>query len=99
MDDVEYSIPTITGDTIPSLETVLNEFETDSDIASELGVHIATPTPNPSIAEECGVRGGGAGGGGSVMRYGVLQGVSAQIASASVSKFHFNCLKKLTIVY
>ena len=84
LDDAEFFIPPLAKESIPSLETVLNEFETDSDIASELGLHNATPTPNPSIAEESGVRGGGAGGGGSIMRYGVLQGISAQISSAAV---------------
>ncbi|XP_053952628.1 vacuolar protein sorting-associated protein 8 homolog [Anastrepha ludens] len=81
LDDVEYSIPP-TG-TLPSLEAVLSEFEADSDIGSELGVPAPTPTPTPSIAEEGGIRNGGAGGGGSIMRYAILQGVSAQTASAA----------------
>ncbi|XP_075164804.1 vacuolar protein sorting 8 isoform X2 [Haematobia irritans] len=82
LDDVEYSIPP--AGVLPSLETVLSEFEADSDIASELG--IPTSTPTPSIAEEGSVRmsgTGGGGGGGSIMRYSMLQGVSTQVSSAA----------------
>ncbi|XP_017489159.1 PREDICTED: vacuolar protein sorting-associated protein 8 homolog [Rhagoletis zephyria] len=81
LDDVEYSIPPT--NTLPTLESALSEFEADSDIGSELGVPVPAPTPTPSIAEEGGVRNGGAGGGGSIMRYAMLQGVSTQIASAA----------------
>lgn len=83
MDDVEYSIPP-SGE-LPTLESALSEFEADSDIGSELGVPAPVPTPTPSLAEEGGVRNGGAGGGGSIMRYAMMHGVSAQIASAAVS--------------
>ncbi|XP_023307529.2 vacuolar protein sorting-associated protein 8 homolog [Lucilia cuprina] len=79
LDDVEYSIPP-TG-ALPSLETVLSEFEADSDIASELG--IPPPTPTPSIADESSVRMSGSGGGGSIMRYTMLQGISTQVSSAA----------------
>ncbi|XP_004525169.1 vacuolar protein sorting-associated protein 8 homolog [Ceratitis capitata] len=81
LDDVEYAIPP--SGALPTLESALSEFEADSDIGSELGVPIPGPTPTPSIAEEGGVRNGGAGGGGSIMRYAMMQGVSAQIASAA----------------
>ncbi|XP_067644800.1 vacuolar protein sorting-associated protein 8 homolog isoform X2 [Eurosta solidaginis] len=80
LDDVEYSIPP-TG-ALPTLESVLSEFEADSDIGSELGVVGPAPTPTPSIAEDGGVRNGGSGGGGSIMRYAMMQGISAQIATA-----------------
>ncbi|XP_011209009.2 vacuolar protein sorting-associated protein 8 homolog [Bactrocera dorsalis] len=81
LDDVEYSIPP-SGE-LPTLESALSEFEADSDIGSELGVPAPAPTPTPSLAEEGGVRNGGAGGGGSIMRYAMMHGVSAQIASAA----------------
>lgn len=88
---MEFSIPPTTE--LPTLEAVLSEFEGDSDIASELGVVI--PTPTPSIHEECSsVRlntSGNSTGGisstgsstGSIMRYAMLQGISTQISSAS----------------
>ncbi|XP_030375331.1 vacuolar protein sorting-associated protein 8 homolog [Scaptodrosophila lebanonensis] len=81
LDDAEFHIPPT--DVLPSLETVLSEFEADSDVASEVGVPHATPTP--SIAEDSGVRGDGrgSGGGGSIMRYTLLHGISAQLASAA----------------
>ncbi|KAH8390618.1 hypothetical protein KR215_007765 [Drosophila sulfurigaster] len=79
LDDVEFAIPPT--DVLPTLETVLSEFEADSDVASELGVPIPRATPTPSIGEECGLRGGG--GSGSIMRYTLLHGISSQLASAA----------------
>uniref|UniRef100_A0A0K8UV64 Uncharacterized protein n=1 Tax=Bactrocera latifrons TaxID=174628 RepID=A0A0K8UV64_BACLA len=89
LDDVEYSIPP-SGE-LPTLESALSEFEADSDIGSELGVPAPAPTPTPSLAEEGGVRNGGAGGGGSIMRYAMMYGVSAQIASAAVNITNVLC--------
>uniref|UniRef100_A0A1B0AWC4 RING-type domain-containing protein n=1 Tax=Glossina palpalis gambiensis TaxID=67801 RepID=A0A1B0AWC4_9MUSC len=79
LDDIEYSIPP-TG-VLPSLERVLSEFDADSDVASELGVPV--PTPTPSLTEESSVRVSGTGGSGSIMRYALLQGISAQLSSAA----------------
>lgn len=84
LDDVEFAIPPT--DVLPTLETVLSEFEADSDVASELGVPVPRATPTPSIGEDCGVRTdgrGGGGGSGSIMRYTLLHGISAQLASAA----------------
>ncbi|XP_037952335.1 vacuolar protein sorting-associated protein 8 homolog [Teleopsis dalmanni] len=79
LDEVEFSIPP-TG-ALSTLDSILSEFEADSDIASQLSLPI--PTPTPSIAEDGCVRGDGSGGIGSIMRYAMMQGVSAQISSAA----------------
>ncbi|KAH8302034.1 hypothetical protein KR044_001966 [Drosophila immigrans] len=81
LDDVEFAIPPT--DVLPTLETVLSEFEADSDAASELGVSIPRATPTPSIGEECTLRGNGGGSSGSIMRYTLLHGISSQLASAA----------------
>ncbi|EDW69676.1 vacuolar protein sorting-associated protein 8 homolog [Drosophila virilis] len=83
LDDVEFAIPPT--DVLPTLETVLSEFEADSDVASELGMPVPRATPTPSIGEDCGVRADGRGGSGSgsIMRYTLLHGISAQLASAA----------------
>ncbi|XP_017844000.2 vacuolar protein sorting-associated protein 8 homolog [Drosophila busckii] len=83
LDDVEFAIPPT--DVLPTLETVLSEFEADSDVASELGVPVPRATPTPSISEDCGVRADGRGGAasGSIMRYTLLHGISSQLASAA----------------
>ncbi|KAH8365791.1 hypothetical protein KR093_004400 [Drosophila rubida] len=83
LDDVEFAIPPT--EVLPTLETVLSEFEADSDVASELGVTIPRATPTPSIGEECALRADGrnGGGSGSIMRYTLLHGISAQLASAA----------------
>ncbi|KAH8304016.1 hypothetical protein KR018_005910 [Drosophila ironensis] len=81
LDDAEFAIPPT--EVLPSLEAVLSEFEADSDVASELGMPLPVhATPTPSIGEDSAVRTNGAGGG-SIMRYTLLHGISAQLASAA----------------
>lgn len=72
MDDAEYSIPHV--DMMPSLESILNELDGDSDVISDVSVRI---TPTPSIDERPKT--------GTMLRHVLLQGVTSQIASASVS--------------
>lgn len=60
---------------MPSLESVLSELDTDSDIISDPGV-IGTPTPSLDYERQKS---------GTMLRHIVLQGISAQIASAAVS--------------
>lgn len=59
---------------MPSLESVLSELDTDSDIISDSGV---TGTPTPSLDYERQKSG-------TMLRHIVLQGISAQMASAAV---------------
>ncbi|SPP85165.1 vacuolar protein sorting-associated protein 8 homolog [Drosophila guanche] len=80
LDDAEFAIPPT--DVLPTLEAVLSEFEADSDVASELGVPVQHATPTPSIGEDSALRGDGRSGGGSIMRYTLLHGISAQLTSA-----------------
>ncbi|XP_068142955.1 vacuolar protein sorting-associated protein 8 homolog [Drosophila tropicalis] len=82
LDDKEYAIPPT--DVLPSLEAVMSEFDTelDSDVASELGMPM--PTPSPSlVGDGDSMRAGGVGGGGSIMRYTLLHGISSQLSSAA----------------
>ncbi|KAH8274274.1 hypothetical protein KR026_002590 [Drosophila bipectinata] len=81
LDDAEFAIPPT--DVLPTLETVLSEFEADSDVASELGMPVPHATPTPSIGEDSAVRTDGRSGGGSIMRYTLLHGISAQLSSAA----------------
>lgn len=59
---------------MPSLESILNELDGDSDVISDVSVRI---TPTPSIDERPKT--------GTMLRHVLLQGVTSQIASASVS--------------
>lgn len=68
---------------LPTLEAVLSEFEADSDVASEFGMPVPHATPTPSIGEDSTIRTDGRGGGGSIMRYTLLHGISAQLSSAA----------------
>lgn len=72
LDDAEYSIPHV--DMMPSLESILNELDGDSDVISDVSLRI---TPTPSIDERSKT--------GTMLRHVLLQGVTSQIASASVS--------------
>nr|XP_036671059.1 vacuolar protein sorting-associated protein 8 homolog [Drosophila suzukii] len=81
LDDAEFAIPPT--DVLPTLEAVLSEFEADSDVASELGMPVPHATPTPSIGEDSTIRTDGRGGGGSIMRYTLLHGISAQLSSAA----------------
>lgn len=74
MDDIEYSIPALHA--IPTLENVLTDLDGDSDIYSESGNQTATPTPSMDTDQPRM---------GTILRHVVLQGVTAQIASAAVS--------------
>lgn len=74
LDDVEYSIPPL--GVLPTLESVLSEFEGDSDIASTNTV--PAPTPTPSMGGDENTRAGG-----SILRHVLLQGVSSQTSSAA----------------
>lgn len=76
MDDVEYSIPAINE--LPTLESVLTDLDGDSDIISEAGL-LMTATPTPSMDDTPKM--------GTIWRHIILQGVSAQIASATVKSF------------
>lgn len=71
LDDAEYSIPHV--DMMPSLESILSELDTDSDIISDVSVRI---TPTPSIDDRPKT--------GTMLRHVLLQGVTSQITSASV---------------
>lgn len=71
LDDNEYSIPHV--DMMPSLESVLSELDADSDIISDMGDRF---TPTPSIDDRPKS--------GTMLRQIILQGVTAQMASASV---------------
>ncbi|EDV51150.1 vacuolar protein sorting-associated protein 8 homolog [Drosophila erecta] len=81
LDDAEFAIPPT--DVLPTLEAVLSEFEADSDVASEFGMPVPHATPTPSIGEDSTIRTDGRGGGGSIMRYTLLHGISAQLSSAA----------------
>lgn len=70
LDDAEYSIPHV--DMMPSLESVLNELDTDSDAMSD----VSRITPTPSMDDRAKT--------GTMLRQAVLQGITAQLASASV---------------
>ncbi|XP_055322181.1 vacuolar protein sorting-associated protein 8 homolog [Sitodiplosis mosellana] len=70
LDDAEYSIPHV--DMMPSLESILSELDTDSDIISDVSVRI---TPTPSIDDRPKT--------GTMLRHVLLQGVTSQITSAS----------------
>lgn len=59
---------------MPSLESILSELDTDSDIISDVSVRI---TPTPSIDDRPKT--------GTMLRHVLLQGVTSQITSASVS--------------
>lgn len=59
---------------MPSLESVLNELDTDSDAVSD----ISRFTPTPSMDDRVKT--------GTMLRQTMLQGVTAQLASASVNK-------------
>lgn len=72
LDDNEYSIPHV--DMMPSLESVLSELDADSDIISDVGDRF-TPTPSLDDRPKSG----------TMLRHIILQGVSAQMASASVN--------------
>lgn len=61
---------------MPSLESVLNELDGDSDIISDAGFTPA-PTPTPSYDDQKKS--------GTILRHIVLQGVTSQIGSAAVS--------------
>lgn len=82
LDDAEYSIPTL--DTLPTLESVLNDLDSDFDYASDTqGGHIQSssnglvaPTPTPSVDDSLKQT--------SILRHVILQGVTAQITSAAV---------------
>ncbi|XP_052846623.1 vacuolar protein sorting-associated protein 8 homolog [Drosophila gunungcola] len=80
LDDAEFAIPPTI---LPTLEAVLSEFDADSDVASELGMPVPHATPTPSIGEDSTIRTDGRGGGGSIMRYTLLHGVSGQLSSAA----------------
>lgn len=71
MDDAEYSIPHV--DMMPSLESILNELDTDSDVVSD----ISRITPTPSLDERTKT--------GTILRHIMYQGVTSQLASASVT--------------
>ena len=73
LDDAEYSIPHV--DMMPSLESILSELDTDSDIISDVSVRI---TPTPSLDDRPKT--------GTMLRHVLLQGVTSQITSASVRK-------------
>lgn len=73
LDDIEYSIPAINE--IPTLESVLTDLDGDSDIISEAGLLTATPTPSMDDTPKMG----------TIWRHIILQGVSAQITSATVN--------------
>ncbi|GAB0099149.1 Vacuolar protein sorting-associated protein 8 homolog [Sergentomyia squamirostris] len=73
LDDAEYSLPVL--DSMPTLESVLNELDGDNGSISDLGIPI-TPTPSISISmDEPRI--------GSLLRHIVLQGVSTQVSSAA----------------
>lgn len=77
LDDVEYSIPAINE--LPTLESVLTDLDGDSDIISEAGLLLrATPTPSMDDSQKMG----------TIWRHIILQGVSAQLTSATVKHFH-----------
>lgn len=87
LDDNEYSIPRV--DMMPSLESVLSELDADSDVISDMGDRF---TPTPSIDDR--PRSG------TMLRHIILQGVTAQMASASVItdlwNFSFNLIKRVS---
>lgn len=58
---------------MPSLESILSELDTDSDIISDVSVRI---TPTPSVDDRPKT--------GTMLRHVLLQGVTSQITSASV---------------
>ncbi|KFB40171.1 AGAP007578-PA-like protein [Anopheles sinensis] len=88
LDDEEYAIPAV--DTIPTLESVLSEIDSDLDSVSALGVHqsngngsgthtsladdCSATTPSPSLDDHVRLE--------SILRHVVLQGVTAQLTSA-----------------
>lgn len=76
LDDVEYSIPAL--QTLPTLESILSTLDDDSDGYSEGGL-TASQTPTPSLDDYQTPKMG------TILRHIVLQGVTAQISSASVT--------------
>ncbi|XP_058128203.1 vacuolar protein sorting-associated protein 8 homolog [Anopheles ziemanni] len=88
LDDEEYAIPAV--DTIPTLESVLSEIDSDLDSVSALGIHqsngngsgthtsladdCSATTPSPSLDDHLRLE--------SILRHVVLQGVTAQLTSA-----------------
>ncbi|XP_049539400.1 vacuolar protein sorting-associated protein 8 homolog [Anopheles darlingi] len=96
LDDEEYSIPAV--DTLPTLESVLSEIDSDLDSVSALGVvgrHASNGGVQSSIAEDDIIQSGSRGSGAtptpslddhlkleSILRHVVLQGVTAQLTSA-----------------
>uniref|UniRef100_A0A182NH95 RING-type domain-containing protein n=1 Tax=Anopheles dirus TaxID=7168 RepID=A0A182NH95_9DIPT len=92
LDDEEYSIPAV--DTLPTLESVLSEIDSDLDSVSALGVRQTNGNgtgTQSSIADECEhIRGGSTPTPSldeqmkleSILRHVVLHGVTAQLTSA-----------------
>ncbi|XP_052893448.1 vacuolar protein sorting-associated protein 8 homolog isoform X2 [Anopheles moucheti] len=68
LDDDEYAIPAV--DTLPTLESVLSEIDSDLDSVSAVG----ETTPTPSLEEHLKME--------SILRHVVLHGVTAQLTSA-----------------
>uniref|UniRef100_A0A1B0CC42 Peroxisomal multifunctional enzyme type 2 n=1 Tax=Lutzomyia longipalpis TaxID=7200 RepID=A0A1B0CC42_LUTLO len=74
LDDAEYSLPAV--ETIPTLESVLNDLDFDDGSTSDLGIPV-TPSPSISVSIEEQPRIG------SLLRHVVLQGVTTQVTSAA----------------
>lgn len=70
-------MPTV--ETMPTLESVLNDLDFDDGSTSDLGIPV-TPSPSVSISMEDQPRIG------SLLRHVVLQGVTTQVSSAAVSE-------------
>lgn len=75
MDDVEYSIPPLS--TLPTLESILSDFDGDSDVYSESALTISQ-TPTQSLDEQQTQQKMG-----TILRHIVLQGVTTQLTSAA----------------
>lgn len=63
---------------MPSLESILSELDTDSDVISDVSVRI---TPTPSVDDRPKT--------GTMLRHCLLQGVTSQLASAAVGPSNF----------
>uniref|UniRef100_A0A6B2EJN7 Putative vacuolar assembly/sorting protein vps8 n=1 Tax=Phlebotomus kandelakii TaxID=1109342 RepID=A0A6B2EJN7_9DIPT len=74
LDDVEYFLPTV--ETMPTLESVLQDLDFDDGSTSDLGMPV-TPSPSISISMDEQPRIG------SLLRHLVLQGVTTQVSSAA----------------
>lgn len=81
LDDQEYALPSV--DTLPTLESVLHDLDSEFDNESEQDLRLPTPQPEPVVAAPLSHHDASSSRLGSMLRHSTLHGVSNQIGSAA----------------